>query len=70
MTEDDELPEIPVVCTACDTRTRVPFEDVESAVDRHNEQLHDGDPVAEVDPDVLDQLVDRLGRDLGLLDGE
>lgn len=65
---DDELPEIPVVCTACDTRTRVPFEDVEDAVARHNEGVHDGDDVAQVDPDVLDQLADFLAEDMGLFD--
>ncbi|WP_254271227.1 hypothetical protein [Haloarcula marina] len=68
MTTEDELPEIPVVCTACETRTRVAFADVEAAVERHNEQLHDGESVAEVDPEVLEQLVDRVGRDLGLLE--
>ncbi|MBX0294173.1 hypothetical protein [Haloarcula nitratireducens] len=66
MTADEELPKIPVVCTACDTRSRVAFDDVESAVERHNEQLHDGDAVAEVDPDVMDQLADRVAEDLGL----
>ena len=68
MTTADERPEIPVVCTACDTRTRVPFDDVEGAIERHNQQLHDGEAVAEVDPDVLEQLTDRLGKDMGLLD--
>jgi len=68
MTAADERPEIPVICTACDTRTRVPFDDVEAAVERHNEQLHDGEAVAEVDPEVLEQLTDRLGKEMGLLD--
>ena len=68
MTAEEELPEIPVVCTACDTRTRVQFESVADAVERHNEQIHDGDPVAEVDPDVLEALTDQLGKDMGLLD--
>ncbi|MBV0922957.1 hypothetical protein KTS45_01990 [Halomicroarcula limicola] len=66
MTADEELPKIPVVCPACETRSRVAFDDVESAVARHNEQLHDGDAVAEVDPDVMDQLADRVAEDLGL----
>ncbi|QLD85171.1 hypothetical protein HWV23_05355 [Natronomonas halophila] len=65
---DEELPEVPVVCSACDTRTRVPFEDVEDAVARHNEQLHDGEEIAEVDPAVLDQLADFVAEDMGLLD--
>jgi hypothetical protein len=66
MTTDQ--PEIPVVCEACGTRTSVAFEDVEDAVARHNEQLHDGDPVAEVDPAVLEELADRLAKDIGLLE--
>lgn len=68
MTADEEMPEIPVVCTACDTRTQVPFEDVEAAVERHNDQLHDGEPVAEVDPEVLEALTTRLGEEMGLFE--
>jgi hypothetical protein len=68
MTADDEMPEIPVVCTACETRTQVPFEDVEGAVERHNDQIHDGEAVAEVDPDVLEALTDQLGKDMGLFE--
>jgi len=68
MTAKEELPEIPVVCTACSTRSHVPFEDVSAAVERHNQQLHGGDSIAEVDPDVLDALTDRLGKDMGLFD--
>ena len=68
MTSDDELPDIPVVCADCDTRTTVPFEDVEDAVARHNDQLHDGEPGAQVDPDVLEQLNDLVARDMGILD--
>jgi len=70
MPTDEEMPAIPVVCTACGTRTQVSFDDVEAAVTRHNEQLHDGESVAEVDPDVLDALTDQLGRDMGLFDDD
>jgi len=70
MTAEEEMPEIPVVCTVCDTRSQIPFDDVEVAVTRHNEQQHDGDSVAEVDPDVMDALTDQLGRDMGLFDGD
>ncbi len=66
---DEDVPDIPVVCPDCDTRTKVPFSDVEDAVARHNEQLHDGETVASVDPDVLDRLADFVAEDLGLLDG-
>lgn len=68
MTADEEIPEIPVVCPACGTRTQVPFEEVETAVKHHNEQLHSGDAVAEVDPEVLEALTTRLGEDMGLFD--
>ena len=46
---DEDVPDIPVVCSDCDTRTEVPFPDVEDAVARHNEQLHDGEAAAAVD---------------------
>ncbi|WP_324759973.1 hypothetical protein [Haloarcula montana] len=68
MTTEDDLPEIPVICEECDTRTRIAFEEVEESVRSHNEQFHDGESVAQVDPEVLDHLVDRLADDLGLLD--
>ena len=64
---DDELPDIPVICTDCDTRTKVAFDEVEAAVERHNEQLHDGEAVAQVDPEVMEALADRVAEDLGLL---
>ncbi|ACV48174.1 MULTISPECIES: hypothetical protein [Halomicrobium] len=64
---DDELPDIPVICTDCDTRTSVAFDEVEAAVERHNEQLHDGEAVAQVDPEVMEVLADRVAEDLGLL---
>ena len=41
--DEEDLPDIPVVCPDCDTRTKVPFPDVEDAVARHNEQLHDSE---------------------------
>jgi hypothetical protein len=64
---DDDLPDIPVLCENCDTRTKVPFDEVEAAVERHNEQLHDGETVAQVDPEVMEVLADRVAEDLGLL---
>ena len=68
MTADDEIPEIPVVCEACGTRSQVPFDEVEAKVQRHNEQRHDGEAVAEVDPDVLEALTTQLGKDMGLFE--
>lgn len=68
MTSESDLPEIPIICSECDTRTKIPFSEVENAVTRHNRQLHDGEPVAEVDPAVLEELTDFVAADLGLLD--
>ena len=70
MTAEEDMPNIPVVCTACETRTQVAFDDVQEAVARHNDQQHDGEAVAEVDPDVLEALADQLGRDMGLFEGD
>jgi len=65
--DEEDLPNIPVVCPDCDTRTKVPFPDVEDAVARHNRELHDGEAVASVDPAVLDRLADFVAEDLDLL---
>ena len=65
--EAGDLPDIPVVCPECDTRTTVPFPEVEDAVARHNKGVHDGEAVAEVDPAVMDRLADFVAEDLGLL---
>ncbi|MFQ3318698.1 MAG: hypothetical protein ACI8UR_001728 [Natronomonas sp.] len=68
MPSEDDEPMIPVVCSECETRTKIPFSDVEGAVARHNEQQHDGTAVAQVDPNVFDELADFVADDLGLLD--
>lgn len=68
MSEESDPPKIPVTCPACETRTEIPFPDVEEAVEAHNDRLHDGDDVAAVDPDVFDHLADHVAADLGLLD--
>ncbi|MFB6133219.1 MAG: hypothetical protein ABEJ44_07450 [Halanaeroarchaeum sp.] len=64
----DEDPEIPIVCEACGTRSTAPFSDVTEVITRHNEQLHDGEPEAEIDPEIKDHLNDLIARDLGLLE--
>jgi hypothetical protein len=65
----DDVPKIPIVCPVCETRAKIPFSNVEETVTDHNERLHDGDPVAAVDPDVFDHLADQVAVDLGLLEG-
>ncbi|WP_290816066.1 hypothetical protein [Halovivax sp.] len=68
MTDDD--PTVPIVCAECETTSRVPLDDVGDAVDRHNDRLHDGEAIAEVDPALKEQLADLVVEDLGLLDDE
>lgn len=67
---NEDAPEIPIVCPACDTRTHIPFPDVEETVARHNEERHDGEAVAAVDPEVFDRLADYVASDIGLIDGD
>jgi hypothetical protein len=67
MAEDDE-PAVPVICPDCETTTRVALPDVADAIERHNDQLHDGEQVAEVDPDISEHLADLVAEDLELLD--
>ncbi|OVE85928.1 hypothetical protein [Natronolimnobius baerhuensis] len=65
---DESEPHVPVVCSACDTTSRVPLSELATTVERHNDHLHDGDEVAEVDPEIADQLADLVATDLGLLE--
>ncbi|MFB6151313.1 MAG: hypothetical protein ABEJ40_05850 [Haloarculaceae archaeon] len=65
--ESDESPEVPVVCPDCGTETRIALDDVAESVERHNEQLHDGEQVAQVDPALADQLRDIVAEELDLV---
>lgn len=67
MAQQDDTPEVPVVCPACETTTQVPLADLADRLDQHNEQLHDGDQIAEVDPAVAEELTDLVAEDLGFL---
>ena len=64
----DGTPEVPVICTECDTTARIPLSGVADRLERHNERLHDGEDVARVDPDVAEQVADMAATDLGLFD--
>jgi hypothetical protein len=68
MADGSRPPEIPIVCPDCDTRSQVPFPEVETALEEHNARLHDGEQVAAVDPAVFDHLADQVAADLGLLE--
>ncbi len=61
---DDDAPDVPIVCTECGTTSRVPLPEVADTIDRHNERLHDGEEVAEVDPDLADHLADLVAEDV------
>ncbi|WP_255193407.1 hypothetical protein [Natronobeatus ordinarius] len=65
---DEHGPRVPIVCTACDTTARIPLEEVADTLERHNERLHDGAEIAQVDPDVVDHLADLVATEMGLLD--
>lgn len=67
---DEDEPLVPVVCSDCETRTRVPIEDVAETVERHNDRLHDGESIAEVDPVIADRIADLVAADLGLYEDE
>ncbi|MCU4924939.1 hypothetical protein OB905_02925 [Halobacteria archaeon AArc-dxtr1] len=66
--EDD--PHVPIVCETCDTEARIPLSTLAETLERHNEQRHDGDELATVDPDVADSLADLVAADMGLLGEE
>jgi hypothetical protein len=40
---------------------------VAESIERHNDQLHDGEDIAQVDPELAEQLQDLVAKDLGLL---
>jgi hypothetical protein len=65
---DDDQPRVPVICSECDTETRVALSDLADTIERHNDQQHGGDDVAGVDPEVTDRITDLVAEDLGLLD--
>ncbi|MFK8215597.1 hypothetical protein [Haloferax volcanii] len=67
---DDEAPDVPVVCEACDTTTRVPLSEVADAIERHNEQVHDGDDIAQVDPEIVKHVTDLAAKDMSVFEDE
>lgn len=68
MSNDSSVdPRVPIVCRACGTETRVPLDELPDTLERHNRQRHDGEEIAEVDPELADQLADLVAEELGLL---
>lgn len=68
--DEGDLPQVPIICEECDTESMVAFPRIEETIDGHNERMHDGEPVAEIDPSVKSKLQDLLIEELGLLDEE
>lgn len=68
MTDEDEDPTVPVVCEDCGTRTEVPLAEAGETIQRHNEQLHDGEECAVVDPAIAERIQDLVAEDMGLLE--
>ncbi|WP_336326839.1 hypothetical protein [Halovenus sp. HT40] len=68
MSTSEDTPTVPIICPECETTTRIPVDDVADSLERHNEQLHDGEDVAHIDPDIAEQIQDMVAEDLGLLD--
>ncbi len=66
----DEDPTVPIICEACGTETRVPLESLADTLERHNENRHDGEQMAQVDPEIADRIADLVADDLGLLEEE
>jgi len=68
MTDDTDDPHVPSVCEECGTETSVPLSDGGDQLERHNENRHDGEECAEVDPGLKSQIQDLVAKDIGLLE--
>ncbi len=68
MTDQRDDPEVPIICEECGTETTVPLSELETQLDRHNENRHDGAEQATVDPTLKSQLQDLVAEDLGLFE--
>lgn len=60
----DEDPTVPVVCEACGTTTRVALPEAAETVARHNDRLHDGADVAQIDPDLVARIQSLVAADI------
>lgn len=66
----DDGPDVPIHCPACETTTRVPLDELEERIERHNESVHDGEDEARVDPALAEAFQDLVVEDLGLLEDD
>lgn len=67
MSESDDPP-VPILCAECGTETEVPLSEVAEMLETHNENQHDGQQCAQVDPTLAEQLQDLVAEDMGLLE--
>lgn len=67
MASETDEPDVPIVCEACGTESRVPLSAVAEMLETHNENHHDGEQCARVDPTLADQLQNLVAEDMGLL---
>jgi hypothetical protein len=65
---DDDGPQVPIHCPECETTTRVPLSDLQERIESHNESVHDGEDVAQVDPAVAEQFQNIVLEESGLLE--
>ena len=68
MPDDTDDPAVPIVCEACETETTVPLSKVADQLERHNQNRHDGETHAEVDPALKSQIQNLVAKDIGLLE--
>lgn len=67
---DDDGPQVPIHCPECETTTRVPLADLQDRIESHNEAVHDGDDVAQVDPGVAEQFQNIVLEESGILEDD
>ena len=65
---DDDGPQVPIHCPECETTTRVPLSTLQERIESHNESVHGGDEVAQVDPAVAEQFQNIVLEESGLLE--
>lgn len=70
MPTDDDTPRVPIVCDECETTSRVPLSDVPDTIQTHNDQLHDGEDVAQVDPEIVSHVTDLAAEDMQLSEAD
>ncbi|KAB1194624.1 MULTISPECIES: hypothetical protein [Haloferax] len=68
--DDDDAPLVPIVCEACETTSRIPLSDVPDTIQKHNDQLHDGEDIAQVDPEIVRHVTDLAAEDIGVSDDD